>query len=152
MSKTLAINKRAMFDYELLDIYEAGLKLTGQEVKSAKLGHVSLKGAFVTIHENEAYLTNCHISKYKYAGNLKDYDPERSRKLLLKKSEIKSLIGTIQQKGLTLIPTKIYVKDKLIKLEFAVAKGKRKIDKRESIKKREDDIRMERMFKQGRED
>lgn len=152
MSKTLAINKRATFDYELLDTYEAGLKLTGQEVKSAKLGHISLKGAFVTIHENEAYLTNCHISKYKYAGNLKDYDPERSRKLLIKRSEIKSLIGTIQQKGLTLIPTKIYVKNKLIKLEFAVAKGKRKIDKRESIKKREDDIRMERMFKQGRED
>jgi len=147
MYKTLATNKRASFDYELLDRYEAGLVLTGQEVKSAKQGHISLTGSFVTTHENQIYLTNCHISPYKFAGKLPDYDPTRSRKLLLKKREINSLIGISQQKGLTLVPIKVYIKNSLVKLEFAAAKGKKKIDKREHIKEREDKRRIERTIK-----
>lgn len=147
MSKTLAINKRASFDYELLDKYEAGLVLTGQEVKSAKLGHTSLSGSFVTIHNGEAHLTNCHISPYKFAGKLPDYNPTRSRKLLLHKNEIASLIGVIQQKGLTLVPIKLYNKENRVKLEFAIARGKKKIDKRETIKKREVQREIERTTK-----
>lgn len=147
MGKTLAINKRATFDYELLDKYEAGLVLAGYEVKSAKLGHISLKGAFVTIHEGEAYLTNCSISAYKFSGKLPDYNPERSRKLLLHKKEIDSLIGTVQQKGLTLVPIRVYTNNNRVKLEFAVGKGKKKIDKRENIKKREADVEIGRIIR-----
>ena len=147
--KILAANKRATFDYELLNKYEAGLVLTGQEVKSAKLGHISLKGAFVSIHNNEAYLTNCHITLYKFAGKLPDYDPIRSRKLLLHKKEIISLIGTVQQKGLTLVPIKVYTKNNRVKLEFAVGRGKKKFDKREDIKKREVKRETDRIMKRN---
>lgn len=133
----IAHNKQAKFDYELIDHYEAGLALFGHEVKSIKTGHMSLKGAFVTIKGNELYLTNALIPLYKHAANIKEYDPNRSRKLLVKKSEIRSLIGKKQQKGLTLVPIRVYTKGKLIKLNFALAKGKAKYDKRQSIKKRD---------------
>lgn len=140
---TYAYNKRAKFDYEINQIYEAGLVLAGHEVKSIKTGHISLKGAFVTLKNNrnkelpEVNLTNCHIPLYKHAGKLESYDPERSRKLLLKKSEIKQLIGKTKEKGLTLVPIEVYNKGSLIKLKFGIGKGKRKIDKREDIKKRD---------------
>ena len=144
---TLATNKRAGFDYELLERYEAGLVLTGQEVKSVKTGHVSLKGSFVTLKGSAPYLTNATITKYKFAGDAKDYDPNRPRKLLLKKSEIKSLIGKIQSRGLTLVPIRVYTRKKLVKLEFAVAKGKKKFDKRQGIAKREAERKAERALK-----
>jgi len=136
---TLAVNKKAKFDYELLEKYEAGLVLFGHEVKSIKTGHISLKGAFVTVHNGELFLTNALVPLYQHAGNIKDYDPTRSRKLLVKKRELRSLIGKKTQSGLTLIPIRVYTKRNLIKLEFALAKGKSKYDKRHTIKKREAD-------------
>lgn len=135
---TLAVNKRAYFDYEISDKYEAGLVLLGHEVKSVKTGHISLKGSFVTIKGNELYLTNANIPFYQYAGKIINYDPSRPRKLLLKKSEIKHLIGKARTQGLTLAPIKIYTKKRLIKLEFGIGKGKKEYDKREKIKNRED--------------
>lgn len=134
---TLAVNKRAIFDYQLLDKYEAGIVLTGGEVKSAKAGQCSLKGGFVTVKGGELYLTNASIPRYKLAGTEESYDPTRSRKLLLKKAEIKSLIGKMKTQGLTLVPISLYTKKRLIKLEFALARGKKKHDKRQDIAKKE---------------
>jgi len=142
--KILAENKRSRYDYEILTTYEAGLVLFGYEVKAIKTGHVSLTGSYVVNKGNEFYLINALIPPYQPANTPKDYDPQRSRKILLNKSEISSLIGKSKAKGLTLIPLKLYTKKSAprgsrgkIKLEFAIAKGKRKIDKREEIKKRD---------------
>ena len=148
--KILAVNKRAKFDYEFLEEFEAGLVLFGHEVKSIKSGHISLKGSFVTSKGEELYLTNSTVSPYKYAGEIKGYDQERPRKLLLQKKQIKYLIGKKQINGLTLVPISVYNKKDLIKLKFALAKGKRTIDKRQKIKKREDDRRVERAMKSTR--
>lgn len=133
----IATNKRANFDYALTDHYEAGLVLTGAEVKSVKTGHASLKGAFVTIHGNELYLTNALIPRYAQAHRDTHHEPSRSRKLLLKKSEIRSLIGKARVSGLTLVPIRLYTKKQLVKLEFAVGKGKKEYDRRQDIGKRE---------------
>jgi SsrA-binding protein len=135
--RVLAENRKSSYDYEFLENYEAGLVLFGHEVKAIKTGHVSLQGSFVTLKNGELYLTNATIPPYQAANVYTDYDSTRSRKLLLKKSEIASLIGKLKAKGLTLIPIKLYTKKNRIKLEFAVARGKRKIDKREGIKKRD---------------
>ncbi len=149
-----ATNKRANFDYEILEKYEAGIILTGYEVKSVKTGHINLKGSFVTLKNSSKkelpgpYLTNCHIPLYKHAGKINDYDPYRSRKLLLKSTEIKRILGKKQEKGLTLIPIKVYNKRNLIKLEFGIGKGKRKIDKREDIKKKDMERRIKQLHKQ----
>jgi len=147
----LAVNKKANFDYEILDKYEAGLVLFGHEVKAIKNSQVSLKGSFTSIRSKnghpELYLINCQISPYKHAGKLPDYDQRRERKLLLKKLEIKHLLGKKQEEGLTLIPLKIYTNHSFLKLEFAVARGKKKYDKRETIKKREVDRRLRSLTK-----
>jgi len=135
--KSIAENRRSSYDYELLETYEAGLVLFGFEVKAIKTGHVNLTGSFVTTKNKELFLTNALIPPYQPANTPMDYDQMRARKLLLKKSEISSLIGKLKAKGLTLVPIRLYTKKNKIKLEFAVAKGKRKIDKRETIKKRE---------------
>jgi SsrA-binding protein len=150
--KILAANRRANYDYQILNKYEAGLVLSGQEVKSAKLGHINLKGSYVTVTTDkkgnpQAQLLNVHISPYKYAGKLPDYDPSRSRKLLLHKKELKSLIGKMQAEHLTLIPIKVYNKHNLIKLEFGLGRGKKKIDKREDIKKRDVEREMRQKMK-----
>ncbi len=134
---TLAYNKRAKYDYNITDTYEAGMVLLGHEVKAVKTGHISLKGSYVTIKNNEAYLINTFVPPYQKANTPVDYDPERSRKLLLNKAEIKSLIGNSKRKGLTLVPLKIYTKKSILKLEFGIGKGKRQVDKREAIKKRQ---------------
>lgn len=144
---TLAFNRRAGYDYELLDRYEAGLILSGPEVKSIKTGHISLRGSFVTLKGEELFLTNANIPLYKFAGNLKNYDPVRPRKLLVKKSEIKSLIGKVKASGLTLVPISVYTKKRFIKLEFALAKGKKKFDKRQDIAKKEAKRKAERALK-----
>jgi SsrA-binding protein len=148
----LAVNKRAHFDYEIGEKYEAGLVLLGHEVKSVKTGHVSLKGSFVTVKQSagkvpELILVNAHIPLYAKASTVKDYDPTRPRKLLLHKNEIKKLIGKKQEQGLTLVPVKIYTKHGLIKLEFGIGRGKKKIDKREDIKKRETDRKIRTLTK-----
>ncbi len=150
----LAVNKRANFDYEIQETYEAGLVLLGHEVKSVKTGHVSLKGSYVTLKKNsgkslpEAYLTNAHIPLYKHAAKNLSYEPTRPRKLLLKKKEIAYLIGKKDEQGLTLVPLKIYTKRSFIKLEFGVGKGRKKFDKREVIKKRELDRNLRTLTKE----
>lgn len=152
--KIYAENKKAKFDYEILATYEAGLVLFGHEVKSIKTGHISLKGAFVVLKQiqnknlPELYLINCFVPAYPHAGKLEGYNPERSRKLLIKSQEIKQLIGKIKEKGLTLVPIKVYNKHKLIKLEFGIGRGKTKTDKRETIKKREVTRQLKRIQKQ----
>ena len=150
----LAYNRRAKFDYEILDTYEAGLVLLGYEVKSIKTGRISLKGSFVTMRQRENklpefFLTNAHIAKYEKATTIDNYDPERPRKLLLKKSEIKKLIGKKQVDGLTFVPLKIYTKRSLIKVEFALGRGKKKRDKREAIKKRDVDKQLRTLTKES---
>ena len=134
---SLAENKKAFFDYEILDKAEAGLALTGQEVKSVKNGQVNLKGSYVTFHNGKPQIIGMHISKYKPAGKLPDYDPVRTRGLLLKKREIAYLQGKSQEKGLTIVPLKVYTKGRLLKIEIGVGRGKKTYDKREAIKKRE---------------
>ena len=147
---TLAYNKRANFDYEILEKYEAGLMLTGQEVKSVRTGHISLKGSFVTAKGSELFLTNATIPPYAPAGEIKSYDPTRSRKLLLKRSEIASLIGKSRTQGLTMVPIRVYTKKRLLKLEFGLGKGKKEFDKRAKIQKRETQRNIERMLKNSK--
>ncbi len=134
---SLADNRKALYDYEVLEKFQAGLVLTGQEVKSVKNGHLSLKGAYVTFHNGDAYLTNAHITKYKQAGDIPDYDPTHSRRLLLRKKEIRYLQGKLEEKGLTIVPLSVYTKKRFVKMEIALAKGKKQHDKRETIKKRD---------------
>ncbi|MEK7624865.1 MAG: SsrA-binding protein SmpB [Patescibacteria group bacterium] len=133
----LAENKKAHFDYEILEKLTAGISLTGQEVKSIRDGHMSLKGAFVTFHGRKALLTNANISPYPAAGPLPGYDPTHSRTLLLHKREINYLRGKSEEKGLTIVPLKVYSKDRLIKVEIAVARGKHLYNKKEDLKKRD---------------
>lgn len=146
---TFAVNKRATFDYELQDRFEAGLVLTGPEVKSIKTGHISLKGSFVSFHNGELYLTNADIPQYKFAKNISFYDTRRSRKLLIKKAQLKSLIGKIHAQGLTLVPLRVYTKKRLIKLEFAIGRGKKSFDKRSDIAKKEARRKIERTLKKS---
>jgi len=145
--KILAINKRAGFDYEILQKLEGGLVLFGQEVKSIKSGHMSLKGAFVTSKGSELFLTNSNVPAYQPKNTPENYDATRPRKVLLHKQEAKALLGKISQRGLTLVPIKVYSIHGLIKLEFGVGKGKKKVDKREDIKKREDKLRIARALR-----
>ncbi|MGB2762171.1 MAG: SsrA-binding protein SmpB [Minisyncoccales bacterium] len=144
----LAQNKKAYFDYEILETYEAGIVLIGQEVKAIKTGHINLKGSYVVIKNQELFLIGANIPPYQPKNAPKDYQPERSRKLLLRKTEIKSLIGKSKQKGLTLIPLKMYTKKGKIKLLFGLAKGKKEYDKREKIKKREFERQKEKLLKE----
>ena len=144
---TIATNKRAHFDYALTDHFEAGLVLTGSEVKSVKTGHASLKGSFVTVKGGELFLTNALIPRYKHAHRDTKHDDSRSRKLLLKGREVRSLIGKSRVEGLTLVPIRLYTKGQLVKLEFAVGKGKKAFDKRSDIGKKEAHRRIERTLK-----
>lgn len=144
---TIATNRRASFDYDLLERFEAGIILSGAEVKSIKTGHISLSGSFVTVKGGELYLTNADIPRYKFSSPLAPYDPTRSRKLLLHKSQIKSLIGKAKTLGLTLVPVRVYTKGRRIKLEFALAKGKKAFDKRQAIARREADRKISRALR-----
>jgi len=147
--KLIQKNKLAYFNYEILEEYEAGIALTGPEVKSVKLGQVNLKGSYVTIKNEEPWLINAHISPYKMAtGAQKNYDPTRPRKLLLKKKEIKSLIGKEKSQGLTIIPLSVYILRRFVKIKLGLARGKKKRDKREIIKKRETERRIQRIMRQ----
>jgi SsrA-binding protein len=146
----LATNKEAGYRYELTEKFEAGLVLSGAEVKAAKLGQVNLKGSYLSLrHVGKkvvCLLVGAHISLYKYATD-SAYNPLRERELLLKKSELNYLLGKALEAGLTLIPLRLYTKNSLVKLEFAVARGKKLFDKRESIKKRELDRSLRRTLK-----
>jgi SsrA-binding protein len=144
--KKIAQNKKAYFDYKILEKFEAGIALIGPEVKSVKQNQINLKGAYVAITNNEANLLNIHIAPYKFAGKIK-YDPKRSRKLLLHKKEINYLIGKSHEQGLTILPLSIYLKKGIIKIEIGIGQGKKKYDKREAIKKRESDRAIRRAIK-----
>jgi SsrA-binding protein len=129
-------NRRAFHDFQILEKVEAGIHLTGPEVKSIKGGHATIDGAFVKIIGSEAYLVNAQVFPYEHA-RLENYDPQRTRKLLLHKKEILALKGRVQQANLTLIPLACYNKAGLVKLEIALAKGKKQFEKREAIKRRD---------------
>ncbi len=146
--KILAENKRAFFDYDIQEKLEAGIVLTGAEVKSAKLKRVGLKGSYVVPFPNgEIVLINATISPYQVHNTPVDYDPRRPRKLLLKKKEISFLVGKGKQRGLTLIPLRMYTKHNLIKIEIGLGRGKKKFDKRAKIKKREIERKIRRTLK-----
>ncbi len=134
--KILSDNRQAGHNYFLLERYEAGIALTGTEVKAAKSGKIQLKDAFAEVTGNEAWLLNVHISPYSH-GNRENHEPVRRRKLLLHRAEIDKLLGKTREKGLSLVPTKIYLKNGRIKCELAVARGKKLHDKRESERTRE---------------
>ena len=134
--KVFAENRKARNSYEFLDFYEAGVVLTGPETKSIRNGGVSIVDAFATIDNEEAYIMEMNIESYKYADNT-DYNPKSQRKLLLHKVEIKKLIGLLSQKGYTLIATKVFEKNGFIKIELALAKGKKDYDKRKKILNKE---------------
>jgi len=143
----LAINKRALFDYVILEKFEAGLVLFGHEVKSVRDKRMSLLGAYVTISRGSAWLINSHIPLYPKAGPKPDYDPDRSRRLLLHKRELDRLAGKMEQKGLTLVPISVYTKGSQIKIEFGLGRGKKQFEKRETIKKRDIDREIRRSLK-----
>lgn len=130
-------NKKAYYDYEIIEKYEAGLVLQGQEVKSIKNGYINLTGSYVIIRQNEPYLIGTKIPPYQPKNSPENYNPEQSRKLLLNKKEINYLIGKVNERGFSLIPLKVYEKNGRIKLEFGLAKGKKKFNKKEKIKKRD---------------
>lgn len=144
----LAKNKKALFDYDILEKFETGIALSGAEVKSAKNQQINLKGSYATILGDEAFLVNAHISSYKpAAAKQKDYDPTRKRKLLLHRKEIERLKGKMAGEGLTIVPISVYTKNNLIKVEIGLARGKKKYEKRETIKKREVDRRIREKMK-----
>lgn len=134
--KILSDNRTASHNYLLGERFEAGVVLTGTEVKSAKDAKIQLKDAYAEVVGNEAWLVNAHIGQYSH-GNIMNHEPTRRRKLLLHRQEIDKLLGKTREKGLTLVPTKLYLKNGLVKLEFAVGKGKKIHDKRESERERE---------------
>ena len=134
--KTLAENKKAFHEYQILETLEAGIALNGQEVKSIRLGRAQLQGSFVIISKEQPILLNSEIPAYQPKNAPKDYDSKRNRQLLLNKKEISHLIGKSNEKGLTLVPLRLYTRQGKIKLEIGVAKNKTKADKRQVLKKR----------------
>ncbi len=142
-----AENRKARFDYEILEKYETGIELLGTEVKSVRSGQMSLEGAFVIARGGEAYIINANIPPYQVKNSPKDYDPLRNRKLLLTKKEISGLSGSEKNKSLTIVPLSVYNKNRKIKVEIALVKGKKKFDKRETIKKRDTDREIRREYK-----
>ncbi|HEY4513252.1 MAG TPA: SsrA-binding protein SmpB [Candidatus Paceibacterota bacterium] len=143
-----AENRKARFNYETVEKYESGIELFGTEVKSVRGGHMSLEGAFVIIRGGEAFLINANIPPFQPKNAPKDYDPLRNRKILLTKKEIAELAGSEKNKSLTIVPISVYNKNRKIKVAIALVKGKKKFDKRETIKKRETDRELRRDFKE----
>jgi SsrA-binding protein len=142
-----AENRKARFNYEILEKYECGIELLGIEAKSIRDGGISLEGAFVIVRGGEAFLINANIRPYQVNNTPKDYDPLRNRKLLLTKKEITELAGNEKNKSLTMVPISVYNKGRKIKLEVALVKGKKPRDKRESIKKRDTERELGRRLK-----
>ena len=145
-TKLIADNRRARHEYHLLDRFEAGLQLTGTEVKSLREGHVTLGRAFADVRDGEAYLIGAHIPEYAQ-GNLANHEPDRDRKLLLHRREIDSLLEQVRERGLTLVPTRMYFKDGRVKVEIAVARGKEARDKRRDVADRDAKRQIERALK-----
>ena len=142
-------NKQARFNYHIVDTYEAGLVLTGSEVKSIRAKNIQLKDAYVSFQGHEAFLQNAHISEYK-SSSYNNHQPERMRKLLLHHAELEDIFAALREKGLTCVPLKMYFKNGRVKVEIGIAKGKKTHDKRESIKKQDADRQLRRVTKQDR--
>lgn len=144
--KNITVNRKARHEYTILQSYEAGIVLQGTEVKSLRLGKANLVDSYATLKDGEMWLVGVHINVYEQ-GNINNHEPARTRKLLLNKSEIRKLIGKVKEKGLTLVPLRLYFKNGNVKVEIALAKGKKVYDKRESIAKRDMQRDSERKFK-----
>lgn len=147
--KLIAQNKKALFDYDLIEEFEAGIQLEGREVKSLRNTKPNLKGAYVSFFNNDLWLKNVNIPRYRCDGTA-SYEPIRDRKLLLHKSEIERMSSKLNETGTTIVPLSLYFKGPFIKAKIALARGKKKYDKRESIKKREQDRQMKRVMKNFR--
>jgi SsrA-binding protein len=145
--KVISDNRQARYLYEILETYEAGIQLTGTEVKSIRAGRVNLQDGYALLRNGEAWLINVHISPYTASGQYFNHEPRRTRKLLLHRQEIRKLIGKVEQQGLTLVPLKMYLKRGWVKVSIALVKGKKLHDKREDIKKRQDQREMQRAMK-----
>lgn len=144
--RNITVNRKARHEYHILQIFEAGIVLVGTEVKALREGKANLVDSYATIKNSEVWLIGAHISEYKQ-GNINNHNPTRDRKLLLNKSEIRKLIGKTKEKGLTLIPLRMYFKNGRVKVELALAKGKKSYDKRETIAKRDFQREQERKIK-----
>ena len=144
--KVVATNRKAHHEYFILDTYEAGIALQGSEIKSIRAGQISLAEAYVRLDGDEAWLEDAHIAPYSHAGNL-NHEPRRPRRLLLHSQEIRRLWNQVRQKGVTIVPTRVYLKEGRAKVEIAIAKGKKLYDKRETIAKRDMEREIERSFK-----
>jgi len=150
MSKSILTNRKAYRDYEVLESLESGIELKGSEVKSLRAGKINLNDSFARIDKGEVFLHNAHISPYAEASYL-NVEPDRTRKLLLHKGQITKIEGKLTQKGLTLIPLKVYFNDRgFVKMELALCKGKKLYDKRDSIKRRETDLAVRRAMRSRR--
>lgn len=147
--RDIATNKKAFHDYFIDERYETGISLLGTEVKALKEGKANLRDSFAKVEDNQVFIYNCHIAPYSH-GNIANHDPLRKKRLLLHKEEIKRLIGKTEQKGFSLIPLRIYLKNGLLKLELSLAKGKKEYDKREDIKRKESKREIERAFKDNK--
>ncbi len=145
--KNFSENRRARFDYETLESYQGGLVLTGSEVKSTRDGGMKLTGAHIAVMQGELWLIGAHISKYVKSGGLTEYDPDRRRKILVRKKELLEISGKSAQKGLTLAPFSVYPSGRQIKLSFGLVRGKKSYDKRESLKKRDLDRTVQRALR-----
>lgn len=146
--KVVVTNKKARFQYEILEFLEAGIVLQGTEVKSLRAGKANLQDGYATIKDGEVFLYNMHISPYEQ-GNIFNHEPNRERKLLLHKQEIKRLTGKVLERGMTLVPIKVYFKNGRAKVELGLARGKSLVDKRNDIARRDEHRMMEREFKQS---
>jgi len=147
--KTVATNRKAYHDYHIQDSIEAGIALTGTEIKSIRTGRINLRDAFVRPEKDELWLLNAHIARYE-PGSYLSHEPTRPRKLLLHRKQIDTLISKVQEKGFTLVPLKLYIKNDIAKVEVALAKGKRQYDKREAITRRETERELRRVIKRQR--
>lgn len=145
--KVISDNRQARYLYEILETFEAGVELVGTEVKSIRAGRVNLQDGYALIRNGEAWLINVHISPYNASGQYFNHEPRRTRKLLLHHQEIRKLIGKVEQEGLTLVPLKMYLKRGWVKVSIALGKGKKLHDKRESLKRKQDQRDMQRAMK-----
>lgn len=145
--KVVSDNRQARYLYEILETYEAGIQLTGTEVKSIRAGKANLQDGYALIRDGEVWLINAHISPYTASGQYFNHEPRRTRKLLLHREQIRKLIGKVEQQGLTLVPLKMYLKRGWVKVSIALGKGKKIHDKREDIKRRQDQRDMQRAMK-----
>tara|TARA_B110000196_G_C20754518_1_gene479241 strand:+ start:49 stop:519 length:471 start_codon:yes stop_codon:yes gene_type:complete len=145
-SNVVSTNRSASYSYELMQKFEAGMVLTGSEIKSLRLGRMDIRQAYARPIRDEIYLVGSHIAHYEHSNSL-NHDPERTRKLLLHKTEVNNLIKGVNEQGYTIVPTKVYIKNNVAKVEIALARGKRQYDKRQAIMKRETDREMQRSIK-----